>query len=93
MNDQEVKLLLQAYYPGGRDASDPTFAEALELANGNPRLQGWFADERAFDLRIQTKLHDAIPIPSGLKTNLLHLRKDVRLAPGRCQSTWLNTFL
>ncbi len=32
MNCNEAKLILQAYRPGGQDADDPQFAEALVLA-------------------------------------------------------------
>src|SRR5258706_136048 len=38
MNNQEAKLILQAYRCGGQDASDPLFAEALEQARRDPEL-------------------------------------------------------
>ena len=71
MNNQEAKLILQAYRPGGQDASDPMFAEALEQCWRDPELQRWFADQCAYDARIQTKLQEAIPIPQDLKASLL----------------------
>ena len=81
MNNQEAKLILQAYHPGGRDASDPLFAEALEQARRDPELQKWFADEQALDSRIQSKLRTAVLVPRDLKSNLLALRKINRPVP------------
>ncbi len=74
MNNQEAKLILQACRPGGQDASDPMFAEALEQVRGDPELQQWFADQCAYDARIGSKLKEAIPIPPDLKASLLAQR-------------------
>jgi hypothetical protein len=81
MNNQEARLILQAYRPGGEDASDPLFAEALEQARRDPELQKWFAEQNALDARLQARLETAIPIPRGLKSDLLALRKISRPAP------------
>jgi hypothetical protein len=81
MNNQEAKLILQAYRPGGQDALDPLFAEALEQARRDPELQKWFTEEIALDARIQASLQIAVPIPPGLKSNLLALGKTVRPVP------------
>jgi hypothetical protein len=81
MNNQEAKLILQAYRPGGQDASDPLFAEALEQSRRDPELQKWFAEENALDTRLQTRLQTAIAVPRGLKSDLLALRKTVRPTP------------
>jgi uncharacterized membrane protein YbaN (DUF454 family) len=81
MNNQEAKLILQAYRPNGPDASDPFFAEALEHARRDPELAKWFAEESSLNGRIQTRLQVAIPIPSGLKSELLALQKMVRPIP------------
>lgn len=81
MNNQEARLILNAYRPNGRDASDPMFAEALEQARHDPELQKWFADETALNTRLQARLESAIPVPPGLKSNLLALRKTVRPTP------------
>jgi len=86
MNNQEAKLILQAYRPGGRDAFAPFFAEALEQARRDPELQKWFAEEQAFDSQFQSKLRLAVAIPPDLKANLLALRKVIRPAPW-----WLQT--
>lgn len=81
MNNQEAKLILQVYRPNGRDALDPLFAEALEMARRDPELQKWFAEEQALDSQIQTKLQTAVAIPRDLKAKLLALRKIVRPVP------------
>src|SRR5271155_1784240 len=81
MNNQEAKLILQAYRPGGRDALDPLFTEALEQARRDPELQKWFAEEQALDSQIQTKLQTAVQIPRDLKANLLALRRIIRPVP------------
>jgi hypothetical protein len=81
MNNQEARLILQAYRPDGQDASDPLFAEALEQSRRDPELQKWFADENALDARLQSRMQTAIPIPRGLKSDLLALRKTVRPTP------------
>ena len=70
MNEQEARLILQAYRPGGQDQSDPHFSEALQEAERNPQLAQWFADEQAFDQAIAAHL-DKMPAPFGLKTRIL----------------------
>ena len=42
MNNQEAKFILGAYRPGGRDAVDPMFSEALAQAGRDPELRAWF---------------------------------------------------
>ena len=81
MNNQEAKLILQAYRPNGQDASDPFFAEALEQVRRDPELAKWFAAENSLNSRIQTRLQAAVPIPTGLKSELLALQKTVRPMP------------
>jgi hypothetical protein len=83
MNNQEAKLILQAYRCGGQDASDPLFAEALEQAKLDPELQKWFAQENALDAHIQASLQKAVPVPRELKSNLLALGKIIRPTPWR----------
>ncbi len=78
MNNEEAKLILQAYRPGGQDASDPRFREALEQAQRDPQLARWFANEHALDSRISAKVKAAIKPPAHLKSQLLAQRKIVR---------------
>jgi len=79
MNNQEARLILQAYRPGGEDASNPLFAEALEQARRDPELQKWFAEQDALETRLKARLETAIPVPGGLKSELLALRKISRV--------------
>ncbi|HEV2452955.1 MAG TPA: hypothetical protein VGY98_01755 [Verrucomicrobiae bacterium] len=81
MNNQEAKLILQAYRPNGQDAADPFFAEALEQVRLDPELQKWLGEETVLNSRIQKRLETAIPIPAGLKSELLALRKTVSPTP------------
>ena len=78
MNNEEAKLILQAYRADGQDASDPRFREALEQVQRDPELAQWFANERALDSRIGTKFRESMPAPAGLKAQLLAQRKIVR---------------
>lgn len=78
MNNEEAKLILQAYRPGGQDADDPRFREALEQAQRDPELARWFVNEQALDSRISTKVQAAIKPPAHLKSQLLAQRKIVR---------------
>jgi len=81
MNNQEAKLILQAYRANGQDAADPFFADALEQVRRDPELQKWFAEENALNARLQARLETAIPIPPGLKAGLLAQRKIVQPLP------------
>jgi hypothetical protein len=81
MNNQEAKLILQAYRADGQDAADPFFAGALEQARRDPELQKWFAEENALNARLQARLETAIPVPAGLKADLLAQRKTVQPVP------------
>ena len=89
MNNQEAKLILQAYRLGGQDAGDPQFAEALEQAQRDPELARWLAEERAIESRIQNKIKSAAVVPADLKDNLLALRSVVRPSPWWTHRAWL----
>ena len=80
MNNEEAKFILQAYRPGGQDANDPQFAEALLQVQKEPELAAWFANERALDSAIGAKLK-ALPIPSDLRTSIVAGKKVVQLEP------------
>ena len=69
MDEQQARLILQAYQPGA-DRDDPQVAEALQAAARNPELAQWFAEEQAFDRAIAAHL-EALPAPFGLKTRIL----------------------
>ena len=88
MKNEEAKLILQAYRPGGQDASDPGFREALEHAQRDPELARWFAQEQALDSRISAKIKAAITPPAGLKSMLLAQQRIVRPVAWWRQPIW-----
>lgn len=69
MNDQ-AKLLLSAYRPGGADATDPAFSEALSQAERDPQLRAWFQESQQFDQAIAEKLR-SVPVPADLRNTIL----------------------
>jgi hypothetical protein len=69
MDEQEARLILQAYRPG-LERDDSQVAEALQKAARNPQLAQWFEEEQAFDRAIAAHL-EAVPAPFGLKTRIL----------------------
>ena len=88
MNNEEAKLILQAYRPGGQDANDPRFREALEQAQRDPELARWFANEQALDSRISGKLKASITPPAHLKSQLLAQQKIIRPVAWWRQPAW-----
>jgi hypothetical protein len=88
MDNEQAKLILQAYRPGGEDADDPFFSEALEQARVDPELEKWFAEQRAFDQAIRKALQTRIP-PAGLRDSIL-LTKKISTLPRRqtSQPVW-----
>jgi hypothetical protein len=81
MDNWEAKFILNAYRPGGQDASDPRFAEAIEQARRDPILQRWFDESLAFDAAMTVKLC-TVPVPGDLRENILAGAKVSRM-PGR----------
>lgn len=88
MNNEEAKLILQAYRPGGQDAHDPRFREALEMARRDPELGKWLANEQALDARIGDRVRTALPPPPFLKTRLLAQRVTARPVAWWRQPLW-----
>ena len=76
MNNTEAKFILRAYRPGGQDATDPQFAEALAQARLDPELGRWFAEQTALDTAIAGQLQ-SVRVPSDLKASILAGRKIV----------------
>jgi hypothetical protein len=90
MNNDEAKFILNAYRPGGQDANDPQFHEALEQARHDPDLARWFDEQRELDNRIGTTLRTALAPPPEFKSSLLAQRRLVRVSFWR-KPAWVAT--
>jgi hypothetical protein len=71
MTNEEAKLILHAYAPNGRSATDPNFQAALNQARCNRELADWFANEQAIDARISDSLIKSLNPGAHLKSLLL----------------------
>jgi len=80
MNSEEARKILEVYRPGGADADDPRFHEALEQTNHDAELAAWFSRQRHFDLKMAGEVK-AIEVPLDLKASLLALRPNVVRIP------------
>jgi len=78
MTNEEAKLILQAYAPNGRSATDPKFQAALNQARCSRELADWFAAEQAIDSRISNSLIKSLKPPTQLKCLLLAQRVIIR---------------
>jgi len=74
MNDQEAREILSLYRPGTPDEKDSAFDQARQLAKTNPELARWFHQHCETYLVLRAKFQ-AIPIPPGLKEQILSERK------------------
>ncbi len=74
MNNNEAKEILSAYRPGGGDAADPIFREALEQARRDPELDAWFKAEREHDAAFARAIQ-SLPVPRDGKQSLLALAR------------------
>jgi hypothetical protein len=72
MDNQTAKEILSAYRPGGEDANDPFFHEALAQCEHDPEMRCWFTEQRAFDEQISYSL-DTIRAPESGKRAILAL--------------------
>jgi len=70
MNNEQAKEILKLYRPGTADATDPEFAEALELCERNNELKAWFADHCAVYSALRSKFRQ-ITVPEGLKEQII----------------------
>jgi hypothetical protein len=78
MNREEAKSILESFRPGGADAANPQFAEALGLVERDAELRAWFQEQRAFDSAIAENLKD-LAVPADLKASILAGRAVVRM--------------
>lgn len=70
MNNSQAQFVLRSYRPGGEDARDPVFQDALDQAAHDPSLKAWFGAERKRDDLLQAKLREVKP-PDALLQDIL----------------------
>jgi len=70
MTTDEAKFILSAFRPSGSDTGDAAFGEALRFAGDDPALGAWFAQSRAHDRAVASKLGQVAP-PAGLREAIL----------------------
>jgi hypothetical protein len=89
MTREEARLFLQVYRPGGQDAEDPHFAEALALAKRDPELAAWFARQQKFDALFSDGLRQ-VSAPSQLKAQILARGRKEKIAGSSILEWWQN---
>ena len=80
MDRKEAQLILSALRPGGAEANEPLFSEALMLTESDPELNAWWQAQQSFDRRLAAKLRE-IPVPATLRDEILAAPKVVALPP------------
>ncbi len=88
MDNEQAKLILTAYRPGGEDATDPYFAEALEQAQLDQELGQWLAAQRQHDQSLQAAIQSIAP-PASLRQVLLLNRKVVHFNSAPSARRWI----
>ena len=74
MNNPQAKEILALFRPGTADEQDPAFDQARQLAKTDPELARWFDDHCEAYLVLRRKFQ-SIPIPAGLKEQIISERK------------------
>lgn len=87
MDNQTAKEILSAYRPGGEDATDPFFKDALSQCERDPGMRTWFEEQRAFDERIASALQ-SIRAPESGKRAILALAQVGEAKNTRSRSFW-----
>jgi hypothetical protein len=82
-------MILLAYRPGGEDEHDPKVAEALALADSDPALQHWLDEHLIAQQAIRETVRQ-IPVPAGLRENILANSKIVHPTVWLRRKTWLS---
>lgn len=70
MDKEQARSLLRCFRPGGADAQNPDFAEALRMATEDRKLGEWLARERAHDAAFGEALA-SVPLPCDLRGAIL----------------------
>ena len=88
MDRKEVKRALHVFRPDELEPIPSPVADALDLAERDPRLKAWWEAEQAFDRAVADKLSD-VPIPEDLRNSILASRTVVPIRPQPQFSFWL----
>jgi hypothetical protein len=80
MDRSEAQQILSALRPGGVEANEPLFAEALALAETDPELNAWWNAQQEFDRRVASRLAE-VPVPEHLRESLLAAPKVIAFPP------------
>jgi hypothetical protein len=84
VNREEAKQILALFRPGTADERDPFFSQALEAAKADPEIQRWFHEQCESYLAVRERFR-TIPVPAGLKEQILSERKVQRM---KLQTYW-----
>lgn len=87
MDNTTAKEILSAYRPGGEDANDPFFREALAQCEHDPAMKRWFEEQRIFDERVAAELEN-IRAPESGKRAILALAETESTSPSTEPSFW-----
>ena len=74
MNSPQARDILALFRPGTADEQDPAFDQARQLAKTDAELARWF-DEHCEAYLILRRKFQSIPVPPGLKEQILSERK------------------
>ncbi len=88
MNVNEAKEILLLFRPETVDAQDPRMAAALALAQRDPELVRWQAALTARQAALRAKFRQ-IPVPAGLKEQIISEHAASRRAPARRRTVLL----
>ncbi len=84
MTNQEAQFILNAYRPGGHDAGEPLFGDALQQARQDPALGAWLAREQKHAGTVAAKLREMAP-PPALRAAIL---TGARMSETPARSWW-----
>ena len=70
MNNRDAQFVLSAFRPGGQDAHDSRFADALSQAKNDPALAQWLEEQLVFDRAFADALQST-PVPADLYRRIL----------------------
>ncbi|HEX4141898.1 MAG TPA: hypothetical protein VHY09_16235, partial [Candidatus Methylacidiphilales bacterium] len=84
MDRKEAQLILSALRPGGPEANEPIFTEALALAESDAELKAWWQAQENFDRKVAAKLRE-VPVPASLRIEIITAPKIVPYYPPQWQ--------